>query len=239
MRESPLVDGVESSSVAGTTTSVAVKDLLGRKGYSDLVLGSDVGTISQGRESGLSPTRTAILGDVLVNHPGEEVSLVDISPEEVIRDIFILDIVLRRGSQDIFHGAMLLSIRLDIVLLSEGLGGFEQSVVEERLLLKNSVPHGVGLGLGVFLKTPSNKSSYNKVILLLGLGGPSVFGDTVSAVLFDSEGVVTSVDQSVPLMTEVLTPRVPDDPVGLVNSIFLGGSVSYYRDDMVVIFSGI
>jgi len=80
--ESPLEDSVWVSTVAGTSSGLAVYDDLGiQSDWSCLFeTGVDVKSVSKGRGGALGPAGSAVDWNVLVLVPGEPVGAVDVSP---------------------------------------------------------------------------------------------------------------------------------------------------------------
>lgn len=89
------VGSTRVSSIARSSMSAVDKSLDGRDHIAFLTLGLDLKAITKGRKSGMSPARSAINGDVLVQVSGEKSLLAVV---ERSGQILLLDVSVRLGS---------------------------------------------------------------------------------------------------------------------------------------------
>jgi hypothetical protein len=196
---SELIDTTGVATLARSTSLTVDNDLsveANRRGV--VVLEEDVESIGKGGSRSLSPAGSAIDRDVLVLGPGEVVGTVHVSPVPVGRCFSTLKLLPRGNGKGL------------LTTLEERLGN-----TASVLLL-----HEAGFLLhGLISTIESSGVLVARIVLLiicgdvLLVGSPGIGRGGPSAISLDSDVVGTSDNSNEALLTEVLSPRVPDSPV--------------------------
>ena len=178
-----LVELAQLSTLTGAS-SCAVEHGLNRKSHSGSgVVPLDVDSVGKGTQTTLGPTGATVVGQVLVDSPGEEVGASGAAPEEVVRHVRILDGILRKRREHV-----------TVELLVGDQSGLE--FPQRPLRLAEQSEHLLEEGL---LRLYDGAVGINHI-------GPD-------AVLLDPEGILASLYLEVALVGPVFTPRVSDQPV--------------------------